>query len=342
MISEQLPEAADTGETGVLGVMHLKRLWSRTMRTRAGEFDAASDLADWNATDTVIRGLGLGLHETLAFLYGSGPPFDAFERWILEKNGGAIAPERIERINAALTGTLDPNESRGVAEPVFDERDLAFWEENGYVALHEAVSIENCRAAEDAIWEFLQMNRDDPATWYGCTQGHSIWVPLLHHPAIEANRRAPRIARAFEQLWKRSDLWMTVDQSGFNPPERSDWPFPGPHLHFDVSLELPIPLGMQGLLYLTDTSVEQGAFRCVPGFHRNVGGWLNSLPSDADPRLQDLEALGAVPIAGRAGDLIIWHQALPHGSSPNRSTRPRIVQYLSMRPADAEHRDRWR
>jgi ectoine hydroxylase-related dioxygenase (phytanoyl-CoA dioxygenase family) len=71
----------------------------------------------------------------------------------------------------------------------------------------------------------------------------------------------------------------------------------------------------------------------VPGFHRRIETWLRSLPPGADPRQQDLTALGAAPIAGRAGDLIIWHHALPHGSSPNRAKAPRVVQYIRMTPS---------
>ena len=42
-----------------------------------------------------------------------------------------------------------------------------------------------------------------------------------------------------------------------------------------------------------------------------------------------------------AGDLIIWHKALPHGSRPNSAKRPRIVQYLSMYPTKGE-RQAWK
>ncbi len=31
-----------------------------------------------------------------------------------------------------------------------------------------------------------------------------------------------------------------------------------------------------------------------------------------------------------AGELIIWRKDLPHGASPNRSSRPRLAQYLNM------------
>ena len=57
--------------------------------------------------------------------------------------------------------------------------------------------------------------------------------------------------------------------------------------------------------------------------------------------MQNLHALGSQPIAGRAGDLIIWHQALPHGSRPNRASRPRLVQYINMRPILIDVQDNW-
>ena len=92
---------------------------------------------------------------------------------------------------------------------------------------------------------------------------------------------------------------------------------------------------------MTDTPPEQGAFTLVPGFHRRIEDWIKSLPPGADPRSQDMHALGSQPIGGRAGDLVIWHQALPHGSRPNRGTRPRMVQYINMFPTRIEVQDVW-
>jgi Phytanoyl-CoA dioxygenase (PhyH) len=327
-------------DTGSLGVIHLKRLWSRCMMQRTGAPPPDGAEQEWAADNTVIWGLGLGLHETLRYLYATGPSFEQFESWILERNQGAIDPARIERINAALAGRSV--EMDAAAEDSLTAEDLQFWEGNGYVVIHNAVSPEGCAAAVEAICEFLRMDLNDPDTWYNGPQGHSIWVPLLRHPAIEANRHSPRVRRAFEQIWQRTDLWMTVDQSGMNPPQRPGWRFPGPHLHWDVSLALPIPFGTQGLLYLTDTEAEQGAFTCVPGFHKTIESWLHSLPEGTNPRQLDLEALGAKAIDGKAGDLIIWHQALPHGSRPNNTSKPRFVQYMNMRPADFQQNPEWR
>ena len=108
-----------------------------------------------------------------------------------------------------------------------------------------------------------------------------------------------------------------------------------------LPLALPLNFNTQAILYLTDTAADQGAFQCVPGFHRQLEAWLQNLPADADPRRQDLSA-EAKPIAGRAGDLIIWHHQLPHGSSPNRTARPRVVQYLNLRPSQWDYNPVWK
>jgi hypothetical protein len=166
-------------------------------------------------------------------------------------------------------------------------------------------------------------------------------VQYFQHPAFATIRRSPRIHKAFAQLWGSADLWATTDRVGFNVPEREGFMFPGPRLHWDVSVKPPIPFGTGGILYLTDTPPEQGAFTLVPGFQRWGEAWLKQLPAGANPRQQDLYALGARAIGGRAGDLIIWHQALPHGASPNRGTQPRMVQYVNMFPTRFEEQEEW-
>ena len=167
-------------------------------------------------------------------------------------------------------------------------------------------------------------------------------VQLFQHPALEKNRQSKKIRAAYEQLWQRKDIWLNTDRAGFNPPETSAWKFPGPNLHWDVSLELPIPFGLQGILYLADTASNQGAFTLVPGFQKKIEGWLNSLAPSVNPRTENIHALGATPVAASAGDFIIWHQALPHGSSANTSSKPRFVQYLNYAPLDAEVNHTWK
>jgi len=127
----------------------------------------------------------------------------------------------------------------------------------------------------------------------------------------------------------------------FNPPVRPGVEFPGPRLHWDISLAPPVIFQVQGMIYLTDTAAEQGAFEAVPGFHKRIDAWLGSLGEDVDPRRVDLSA-GARRIGANAGDLIIWHSALPHGASPNTGDRPRLAQYVTQYPASLQPAERWR
>jgi hypothetical protein len=85
---------------GDVTVPHLQRLWSHTCANRPGKqpFDPVEAAGDKIA----IYGLGPGLYETLQFLHGKRPDFDAFEDGILARNGGAAgiveqAPDSVER-----------------------------------------------------------------------------------------------------------------------------------------------------------------------------------------------------------------------------------------------------
>jgi hypothetical protein len=337
-------ELAAATDTGALGIFHLKRYWSRRLLARQGRPVPASK-RERHLDHLVIHAVGLGLEQTSQYLGQHAPAFETFERWIVETTGG-VALERIARINAAVTGGKYPDDIKrslaaiDASEPALSQDDLAFWHEHGYVVVHDAVPAASLDAAAQALWDHLGASPDDPETWYR-RRNQGIMVQYFQHPAFEANRRSPRIHKAFAQLWGTPDLWVTTDRAGFNVPEREGWKFPGPDLHWDTSLKTPIPLGMSGILYLTDTPPDQGAFTLVPGFHRRVEDWLASLPPGADPRGQNLHALGSRPIGGRAGDLIIWHHALPHGSRPNRGTRPRMVQYIAMFPTEVDEQDEW-
>jgi hypothetical protein len=337
------PALAAPTDTGTLGVFWLKRLWSRAMAAQQGRFAPANG-RERRLDYLVIHALGVGLEQTTTYL-SHAPSFAEFERWIVSTSGG-VAPERAARINAAVKGAEPPPQTgRWLAAveasaPVLSAADLSFWQEHGYVVLHDAVPSEVREEAAQAVWDRIGARPDDPDTWYP-KNDHGIMVQYFQHPAFEAVRGAPRIHKAFAQLWGTADLWATTDRVGFNPPERDGFMFPGPHLHWDVSVKTPIPLTTAGILYFTDTPPEQGAFTLVPGFQRWGESWLKQLPPGADPRQQDLYALGPRAIGGRAGDLIIWHQALPHGASPNRGRRPRMVQYVNMFPTDYEEQDEW-
>lgn len=292
---------------------------------------------DLRADQLLLAGLRLGLRETLDFLITGAPSFEEFEAWVLARNGGAIEPARVMRLNGALRGDSTFALESVLAEPVLSPADLARWDEQGYILLKQAVTRESCRAAVDAILAHAGMSMEQPDSWY---KG-GLWIPLAQHPALWANRNSPRIHTAFAQIWGRRDLWINVDVCGVNPPLRPGYSFQGTPLHWDMTLAPPLRFGTQAILYLTDTGANQGAFSCVPGFHRQLAAWLEELSPGADPREMAARELRPIPIAGEAGDLIIWHHALPHGATPNLGTLPRVVQYLNMFPSHYEVNAEW-
>jgi hypothetical protein len=324
--------AMDTSQPVPAYVAGLKRYWSHS-RGKPGPQDAD----DLRADQVLLAGLRLGIRETLDFLMTRSPSFEQFEAWVLARNGGRLDPARVERLNAALEGTGSFALESILADPVLSPEDLAFWDEHGYILVPGAVSPAACHAAIEAIFAYAGMSRDEPGSWY---KGE-IWIPLAHHPALWENRHSPRIHTAFAQIWGRSDLWINVDVCGVNPPLRPGYSFRGSPLHWDMTLAPPLQFGTQGILYLTDTADGQGAFSCVPGFHRRLESWLKGLPAGADAREAALQELRAVPIAGKAGDLIIWHHALPHAATPNVGSFPRVVQYLNLFPSRFEVNGTW-
>ena len=108
-----------------------------------------------------------------------------------------------------------------------------------------------------------------------------------------------------------------------------------------MTLAPPIRFGTQAILYLTDTAADHGAFSCVAGCHCWLDEWLKQVPAGENPREVARKEFEATPIAGRAGDLVIWHQALPHAATPNLGSFPRVVQYLNMFPSEFEVNATW-
>jgi hypothetical protein len=300
----------------------LHRFWERATNP-AFAIDPADPVDRWQEEINALHSLGIAMEPALQFLYFQKPDGDGFRRWLLE--------------NRKANG----DDGAAAIEDVLSADDLAFWDEHGYVVVRQAVSPQQCADARAAIWDFLQADADDPASWYRQHEGQTgLMLRLFDHPALDRNRESARIRNAYRQLYRSDAIVKTIDKVSFNPPEHAGFHFLGSGLHWDISLTLPIPFQLAGLLYLTDCAAAGGAFHCVPGFQRRIGAWLAALPAGADPRVLAPQTLEAIPVPGNAGDFVIWHQALPHCATANRSRLPRMVQYLTYLPlADATRLD---
>jgi len=286
-------------------------------------------------TRVLLDTLGLGLEQAVRHLTSARPDFDAFAAWIVS-TAGHPDPDWIARYHAWYASAPPPaaEVARQMAvmadAAVFTAGEMAAWERDGVIVLRRAVARDQAAAITAHLWEVLAASPDDPHSWYR-PRTNGIMIQRFKHSSMELPRRSARIARGFAELYGHADLIVSTDRLSFNPPERADYRFPGPHLHWDVSLTAPIAFETQAILYLTDTEADQGALRVVPGFHRRLAeGWLESLEG-RDPRTIDLSADAAAVPAG-AGDLVIWRHEIPHGASPNKSDRPRLAQYVNHYP----------
>ncbi|GAA4875068.1 phytanoyl-CoA dioxygenase family protein [Ferrimonas pelagia] len=325
------------GATGsnasTIGIEALGEFWRDRM--------AGQSVCRWRADRdlALMNALGIGLHQCLVFLYGQRPSFADFERWIVA-TAGLPVEATVSRFNAAMDAAKMSREVQRqlaqitAAAPVLTPEALQHWQARGYLVLRQAISKAQADVAAEAVWHTLQASPNDADSWYGRANG--IMVELIQHPALRAIRGSARIRKAFSQLWGSADLWPSADRCSFHPPQRPGWPFPGPDLHWDLDLSQPLRFATQGLVYLTDTPPEQGALTLVPGFQHRLADWLAALPAGVDPQQQDLHELGSIPVPAQAGDMVIWHAALPHGSRPNLGRMPRLVQYLNLAPIDID------
>ena len=222
-------------------------------------------------------------------------------------------------------------------EKLLSAEDFSFWDKNGYVVIPDVVPPQNLQAVIDEIWDFLGMSPDEPDDWYREPATKGGMVEMYQTQGLWNNRQHPKVHQAFSEIWGTQKLWVSMDRANFKPPQREDkpdWKHEG-MIHWDLDTsKRPIAFGVQGVLYLEDTGEDQGTFQCVPGFHRYFEEWVRSQPEDRNLSHPDLEGLDISKIAGKAGDLLIWHRLLAHGNSVNRSDRPRLAQYITMSPAN--------
>jgi hypothetical protein len=230
--------------------------------------------------------------------------------------------------------------------------DHAFFAENGYVIVPNVVPQENLDAVMEAVWEFLGMDRSDPEDWYREPLRTNGMVEMYQHQALWDNRQHPRVYQAFMEILGTPKLWVSTDRVNMKPPlhpAHPEYDHKG-FIHWDVdTTQRPQRLGVQGVLYLADTDVDQGTFQCVPELFRQFETWVETQPPDRDPRTPDLTGFEVEPIPGKAGDLLIWNRMLAHGNGRNVSAKSRLAQYITMSPAREDNEEarqdritRWR
>ena len=223
--------------------------------------------------------------------------------------------------------------------------DFKFWQHNGYVIIKNAVSSEAVAATVGLLWEFQEMDPKDSKSWYRPQLrenkmqelNNSGMVECYNNQVLWNNRQNPRVYESFVDLWDREDLWVTIDHANLNPPNRHGRDFGG-FIHWDADTSLTLlPVNVQGVLALSDTTLETGGFQCVPALYRDLEQWRLRQPAERDPFVPDLNGYETEFVPMKAGELLIWNCLQPHGVRPNKSETVRLAQYISMVPAEEKN-----
>jgi len=176
---------------------------------------------------------------------------------------------------------------------------------------------------------------------------------LLHdvalHPQAFTNRCSRRIYEAFAGIFEEKRLHVSVDNWGVHRGAKANpkWAV-GLKPHWDLNpwrfvhdVANGVHPGYQGLVALTNQTLETGCHKTLPGSIHFARQWclerrLNDVansrkshrPLDEDPVLPYMQ-----PIPLRRGEMVIWSWGQLHGSSGSCCDEMRLQQYIRMYPA---------
>ncbi len=212
---------------------------------------------------------------------------------------------------------------------------------DGYLVIPDVVPVTLCQQVVSMILDYHGIDPDRPDSWQGRYQGGHGIVPVHHDQSLWDVRQCPNVYKVFRALYDRDDLWVSLDRASYKPPaSRKTDEFRRDPIHWDCDPWRTSELGIQGLVYLTDTAEDQGAFCCVPEIYQNLNEYLSR--HEGDEQRHRPEVAGEVAekdikaLAGSAGSLVLFHRLMPHSSLINVSDQPRFVQYVAMSPTTDE------
>ncbi len=212
--------------------------------------------------------------------------------------------------------------------------DTAHFKDQGWVRVDNVVPVADCQAVVDTICEFWQVSRDGSHPARDGRERFNGIVPIHQHQTLWNTRQAPNLHQAFAEVHEQEALWVSMDRTSYKPrlSERAKAKPGDPNsIHTDKRLA-DKTFTVQGVLYLTDTPEDQGAWECVPDLYHEIREGKHEAIREG----LDLSRYPIKRVPGKAGSVVIWHGHMPHGSGHNWRETPRFVQYITMNQVGSE------
>lgn len=243
----------------------------------------------------------------------------------------------------------DPARTERAAQITDSER--REFKRNGFLVLHDVVPETEITAVRELIWETIDVDRDEPESWYdgGRSLGESRHLsdhgPLgdlqetvyAHADSLVGEGKLAPIGEKPTENCIHTD-WRTGETGGPTlsyPNSDTEWNKDdlGPHLdgsaqgHGDGTVSyLPYTLGVT--VYVDDVKPRGGGTVVWPGSHVDTGEYFADHDwSDYEDEGLPEEILAKTPfeVSGPAGTVFIWHPNLVHSAGPNVSDRIRMA-----------------
>lgn len=101
-----------SGTVGPLGVLHLPRLWLKASLGAAAKLHPDDSSCGNGYDQMVLTALGIDKTEFENFIASKKPNYPQLEAWILTRSGGALDPDAVAKINAAIAGYIHTDATR--------------------------------------------------------------------------------------------------------------------------------------------------------------------------------------------------------------------------------------
>jgi len=225
--------------------------------------------------------------------------------------------------------------------------DKSRFKEDGCLIVRGVLTPEQIRAAQDALWENIDADRDDPTTWVEASPRSP--TPATH-PAIRATVHESPIFAMMEEMVGKNRLNPSSAGPALRFPSKGPtWSLPE-HGHLDgyYTPTNGVPEGTVGYMtinvtiYVEDIDAKGGCFIYWPGSHHVAYEYFktHSLLSVQGGVSSDIYPQGEFPegreFVGQAGDAILWHGQLFHTGSKNinRNIRMALIGRFSRKDAN--------
>ena len=215
------------------------------------------------------------------------------------------------------------------------DSDIAFFHEQGYLAIESAFTTGEITAAQQAIRylvagsqpAFRGIQREATAAANGERPVRKLMSFVAYDSRLQAIAEHAGLHSLMRQLMgDEPDLFQ--DMALLKGPGGREKPWHQDSAYFDLAIGTPV-IGLW--IALDEATEENGCLHILPGTHREgpsehfkVRDW--QLCDSAVQTERDV----AVPLP--AGGCLVWHGMLHHGSPTNHSTQPRSALQFHYKP----------